>query len=175
MGATMGRRELVKLLGVVAAWPAIARAQHERLVIGYLSTWSEATAAPLLSSFRRGLGETGFVEGQNVTIEYRWAEGQYERLPAMAAELVRRPVSLILAQAPPAALAAKAATASIPIVFVVGFDPVGSGLVTDLNKPGGNATGMTLISYVLGQKRLEMVRDLSRSEERRVGKECRCR
>jgi len=93
----MRRRELVKLLGVVAAWPAIARAQQERLVIGYLSTLSEATAAPLLSAFRRGLGETGFVEGQNVTIEYRWAEGRYERLPAMAAELVRRPVSLILA------------------------------------------------------------------------------
>src|SRR5262245_52807352 len=133
MRATMRRRELVKLLGVVAAWPAIARAQQERLVIGYLSTLSEATAAPLLSAFRRGLGETGFLEGQNVTIEYRWAEGRYERLPAMAAELVRRPVSLILAQAPPAALSAKTATASIPIVFVVGLDPVGSGLVSDMN------------------------------------------
>jgi len=157
----MRRRKFVTLLGIVAAWPAIARAQQERLVIGYLSTLNEATGAPLLSAFRRGLAETGFVEGQNVTIEYRWAEGQYERLPAMAAELVRRPVSLILAQAPPAALSAKNATASIPIVFVVGLDPVGSGLVSDMNKPGGNATGMTLISTVLGQKRIEMVRDLA--------------
>lgn len=161
IGATMRRREFVKLLGVVAAWPTIARAQQERPVIGFLSALAEATSPALLSAFRRGLGETGFIEGQNVTIEYRWAEGQYERLPAMAAELVRRPVSLILAQAPPAALSAKAATASIPIVFVVGFDPVGSGLVSDMNKPGGNATGMTLISNILGQKRIEMVRDLA--------------
>ena len=130
-------------------------------VIGYLSTLTEAQAAPLLAAFRRGLSETGFTEGGNVLMEYRWAEGQYQRLPAMAAELVRHPVSLILAQAPPAALAAKAATATIPIVFVVGFDPVGAGLVTSLNHPGGNATGMTLISAVLGQKRLEMLRDIS--------------
>jgi putative tryptophan/tyrosine transport system substrate-binding protein len=156
----MRRREFIALLGAAAAWPPLADAQQERPVIGFLSAVSEAAVPAQINAFRRGLGEAGFVEGQNVSIEYRWAEGQYERLPAMAAELVRRPVSLILAQAPPAALAAKAATASIPIVFVVGFDPVGSGLVTDLNKPGGNATGMTLISYVLGQKRLEMVRDL---------------
>ena len=156
----MRRREVIALLGAAAAWPTLANAQQERPVIGFLSAVSEASVPAQISAFRRGLGEAGFVEGQNVAIEYRWAEGHYERLPAMAAELVRRSVSLILAQAPPAALAAKAATASIPIVFVVGFDPVGSGLVTDLNKPGGNATGMTLISYVLGQKRLEMVRDL---------------
>jgi len=156
----MRRRDFITLLGAATAWPTIADAQQERPVIGFLSAVSEASVPAQISAFRRGLGEAGFVEGQNVAIEYRWAEGHYERLPAMAAELVRRSVSLILAQAPPAALAAKAATASIPIVFVVGFDPVGSGLVTDLNKPGGNATGMTLISYVLGQKRLEMVRDL---------------
>src|SRR5262245_1709311 len=173
--ATMRRREFMTLLSGVATMPFAALAQQQIPVIGFLSASSEAAVAGQLSAFRRGLSETGFIEGRNVAIEYRWAEGQYQRLPAMAAELVARPVSLILAQAPPAALAAKAATASIPIVFVVGFDPVGSGLVTDLNKPGGNATGMTLISYVLGQKRLEMVRDLSRSEERRVGKECRCR
>ena len=101
------------------------------------------------------------IEGRNVAIEYRWAEGQYQRLPAMAAELVGRPVALILAQAPPAALAAKTATAAIPIVFVVGFDPVGAGLVASLNNPGGNATGMTLISVVLGQKRLEILRDIA--------------
>ena len=157
----MRRREFITLLGAAAAWPTASRAQQERPVIGFLSAVAEASARAQLSAFRRGLSEAGFVEGQNVAIEYRWAEGQYERLPAMAAELVRRPVSLILAQAPPAALTAKAATASIPIVFIVGFDPVGAGLVTDLNKPEGNATGMTLISTVLGQKRLEMVRDLS--------------
>ena len=157
----MRRREFIGLLAGLAAWPTVVRAQQERPVIGFLSALSEASVPEFISAFRRGLSETGFVEGRNVAIEYRWAEGQYERLPAMAAELVRRPVSLILAQAPPAALAAKAATANIPIVFVVGFDPVGAGLVTELNHPGANATGMTLINNVLGQKRLEMVRDLS--------------
>jgi putative ABC transport system substrate-binding protein len=130
-------------------------------VIGFLGASSQAPIEGQINAFRRGLNETGFVEGRNIAIEYRWAEGQYQRLPTMAAELVTRRVSLILAQSPPAALAAKAATANIPIVFVVGFDPVGAGLVTDLSKPGGNATGMTLLSYTLGQKRLEMVRDLS--------------
>jgi putative ABC transport system substrate-binding protein len=157
----MRRREFIGLLAGLAAWPTVVRAQQERPVIGFLSALSEASVPEFISAFRRGLSETGFVEGRNVAIEYRWAEGQYERLPAMAAELVRRPVSLILAQAPPAAVAAKAATANVPIVFVVGFDPVGAGLVTDLNHPGANATGMTLINNVLGQKRLEMVRDLS--------------
>jgi len=116
---------------------------------------------PQIKAFLRGLGETGFTAGRNVEIEYHWAEGRYQRLPALAADFVRRPVALILAQAPPAALSAKAATASIPIVFVVGFDPVGAGLVASLSKPGGNATGMTLISDALGQKRLEMVREFS--------------
>ena len=157
----MRRREFITLLGGVATMPFAAFAQQQIPVIGFLSASSEAAVAGQLSAFRRGLSETGFIEGRNVAIEYRWAEGQYQRLPAMAAELVARPVSLILAQAPPAALAAKVATANIPIVFVVGFDPVGAGLVTDLSKPGGNATGMTLLSYALGQKRLEMVRDLS--------------
>jgi putative ABC transport system substrate-binding protein len=157
----MRRREFITLLGGVATMPFAALAQQQIPVIGFLSASSESAVAGQLSAFRRGLNETGFIEGRNVAIEYRWAEGQYQRLPAMAAELVARPVSLILAQAPPAALAAKVATANIPIVFVVGFDPVGAGLVTELNKPGGNATGMTLLSYALGQKRLEMVRDLS--------------
>ncbi len=157
----MKRREFL-IGGAAATWPVGAWAQQPALpIIGYLSTLSEKQVSAQLNAFRRGLSETGFVEGRNVVIEYRWAEGQYDRLPAMAGELVRRPVSLILAQAPPAALSAKSATTSIPIVFVVGFDPVGAGLVTDLNKPGGNATGMTLISHLLGQKRLEMVRDLS--------------
>jgi putative tryptophan/tyrosine transport system substrate-binding protein len=124
-------------------------------------TLSEAPAAAPLAAFRRGLNETGFAEGRNVAIEFRWAEGQYQRLPAMAAELVGRRVSLILAQSPPAAIAAKTATTTTPIVFVVGFDPVGVGLVASLNRPGGNATGMTLISPALGQKRLEMLREIA--------------
>jgi putative ABC transport system substrate-binding protein len=157
----VNRREFVAHFGSLAlAWPLTARAQQQLPVIGFLSALSEAAVTGQVSAFRRGLNETGFVEGRNVAIEYRWADGQYQRLPGMAAELVSRPVSLILAQSPPAALTAKSATANIPIVFVVGFDPVGAGLVTDLNKPGGNATGMTLLSYALGQKRLEMVRDL---------------
>jgi putative ABC transport system substrate-binding protein len=129
-------------------------------MIGYLSSLSEAQVAAQLAAFRRGLSEVGYLEGRNIAIDFRWAEGQYERLPGMARELVSRRVSIIVAQAPPAALAAKAATAEIPIVFVVGFDPVGAGLVASLNRPGGNATGMTLISATLGQKRLEVVREL---------------
>jgi ABC-type uncharacterized transport system substrate-binding protein len=154
------RRDFIRALAGSVVWPITAHGQQQLPIIGFLSASSEAAVAAQISTFRRGLNETGFTEGRNVAIEYRWAEGQHQRLPAMAAELVARPVSLILAQSPPAALAAKAATANIPIVFVVGFDPVGAGLVTDLSKPGGNATGMTLLSYALGQKRLEMVRDL---------------
>jgi putative tryptophan/tyrosine transport system substrate-binding protein len=142
------------------AWPVASHAQTPHRV-GYLSTLSEAQVARQLQAFRRGLAETGFVEGQNVEIDYHWAEGRYERLPAMAAALAARPVSLILAQAPPAALAAKAATTRIPIVFVVGFDPVVAGLVQSLSNPGGNATGLTLVSNALGQKRLEIMRDIS--------------
>jgi len=157
----MRRRDFIGIFSSLLTWPVVSHAQQEQSpIIGFLSSLSEAAVPAQMNAFRRGLSETGFVEGRNVKIEYRWAEGHYERLPSMASEFVRRPVSLILGQGPPAALAAKAATASIPIVFVVGFDPVGAGLVTDLNNPGGNATGMSLISSVLGQKRLEMVRDM---------------
>jgi putative ABC transport system substrate-binding protein len=128
--------------------------------IGWLSSISERTAVSHLAQFRRGLGENGFVLGQNVSIEHRWSDGQYDRLPAMAAELVRRPVDLILGQGPPAALAAKAATSTIPIVFVVGIDPVSRGLVASYSRPGGNATGATLIMASLGQKRIELLREL---------------
>jgi putative ABC transport system substrate-binding protein len=159
----MKRREFLALLGGAAAgWPRAARAQQPAMpVIGYLSTLSEAQGSHMLAAFRRGLGEVGFVDGRNLTIEFRWAEGRFDRLPGMAAELVRRPVDLLLAQAPPAALSAKAATTTIPVVFVVGFDPVASGLVASLSRPGGNATGMTLMSLPIGEKRLEMLRELA--------------
>src|SRR5262245_45456038 len=146
----MKRREFITLLGGAAAWPLAASAQQAALpVIGFLSAVSEAATVKHQVQFRRGLRETGFVPGQNVTIEYRWAEGQYDRLPGMAADLVR-----------PAALAARTATTTIPIVFAVGIDPVAAGLVESFNRPGGNATGSTLISGPLGQKRLEILREL---------------
>jgi putative tryptophan/tyrosine transport system substrate-binding protein len=156
------RREFIAGLGGAVACPMVARAQRAATpVIGYLSAVSEAQVKNQVAGFRRGLSETGFVEGQNVEIVWRWADGNYARLPELAGELVRRPVALILAQAPPAALAAKAATATIPTVFVVGFDPVAAGLVESLSRPGGNATGMTLMSAPLGQKRLELLRELA--------------
>src|SRR5690242_15903179 len=159
----MRRREFITVLGGAAAWPLAARAQQGAKLptIGFLGTISEAQARAQVAAVRRGLNEVGFSEGRNLAIEFRWAEGRYERLPAMAAELARRPVALILANAPPAALTAKATTATIPIVFVVGFDPVAAGLVASLNRPGGNATGMTLISVVLAQKRLEILREIA--------------
>jgi putative tryptophan/tyrosine transport system substrate-binding protein len=158
----LNRRQLLVGVGIATGCPRTAVAQTaSNATIGYLSTLSERQAATQVQMFRRGLAEAGFLEGRNVTIEYRWAEGEYDRLPSMAADLVRRKVGLIMAQAPPAALAAKAATHTTPIVFVVGFDPVAAGLVASLSRPGGNATGMTLFSLPLGQKRLEILRELS--------------
>jgi putative ABC transport system substrate-binding protein len=114
--------------------------------VGFLSSLSEAASTHLISAWRRGLSETGYLEGKTVAVEYRFADGQYDRVPAFAAEFVRRGLSLVLAAGPPAALAAKIATTTIPIVFIVGLDPVAAGLVASLNHPGGNATGMTLIT-----------------------------
>jgi ABC-type uncharacterized transport system substrate-binding protein len=158
----MRRRDFIRaIVGSAVAWPIKARAQQPAMpLIGFLSSTSESTAAEQQSKFHGGLGEAGFVRGKNVAIEYHWADGQYDRLPAMAADFVRRPVSLIVAQGPPAALAAKAATTTIPIVFVVGFDPIAGGLADSLNRPGGNATGMTLLTGPLGQKRIEQLREL---------------
>jgi len=154
------RREVIALLGGAAAWPVAARAQQAMPTIGFLSTLSQAQTVHLVASFRRGVREAGFVEGQNVSIEYRFADGQYDRLPAMAADLIRLPVTLLVAAAPPAALAARTATTTVPIVFVVGLDPIAAGLVASFNRPGGNATGLTLVTGPLGQKRIEFLRVL---------------
>ena len=159
---TVKRRDFITLLGgATAAWPFAARAQQPMPVIGFLSSLSEPQTTHLVMALVRGLSEAGLVAGQSTTIDRHFAEGQYDRLPAFADEFVRQRVSLIVAAGPPAALAAKAATPTIPIVFIVGFDPVADGLVASFSRPGGNATGIFLVTALVGQKRLEILRELN--------------
>jgi putative tryptophan/tyrosine transport system substrate-binding protein len=158
LGST--RREVITLLGGAAAWPLAVRAQQAMPVIGFVSSGLRTGYARPLSAFLKGLGEAGFVEGRNVAIEYRWAEGQYERLPEFVADFVRRKVNLIAGTTTQGGLVAKAATSSIPIVFTTSGDPVQLGLVTNLSRPGGNVTGASQLNLEVAPKRLELIHEV---------------
>jgi len=161
----MRRREFITLLGGTALMPYVARAQQPMPVIGLLSSASSHDYAPMIAAFKKSLAETGFVEEHNVRIEYVWADEHYDRLPALAADLVGRPVNVIVAATTPAALALKPATATIPIVFAIGGDPVRTGLVESLSRPGGNLTGAAHINVEIAPKRLELMHELLPSEK----------
>src|SRR6516225_2915792 len=160
----MRRRDFIKVVaGSAMTWPLVARAQQPSMpVVGVLSSeWPNAVTADRLRAFREGLNDTGYFEGRNVIIEYRWAEGRNDRLPALAAELVRLPVNVIVcAGSTPATIAAKAASTTVPIVFYGGTDPVSMGLVASLSRPGGNVTGVTTLNVEIGAKRLEVLHEL---------------
>jgi ABC-type uncharacterized transport system substrate-binding protein len=161
MIARLRRRQFITLLGGAAAWPLAARAQRVATpVIGFLHQGAPETNKDFIAAFRQGLQQGGYFEGQNVTLECRWAEARYDRLSVLAGDLVRRPVDVMVATYLPAALAAKSATDAIPTVFVIGSDPVATGLVTSLNRPTGNVTGIMILHATLGGKRLELLREL---------------
>jgi putative tryptophan/tyrosine transport system substrate-binding protein len=161
----MKRREFIAWLGGAASWPLAARAQQALPVIGVLSSASSQGYMPMLTAFRKGLGEVGYVEGQNVRIEYVWADEHYERLPALAADMARRQINVIVAATTPAALALKPATSTIPIVFAIGGDPERTGLVSSLSRPGGNLTGAAHINVEVLPKRLELLHELLPAEK----------